>query len=263
MVNSKNSTKSQNLAQRKSRARFQCPPELQELIRQANLVPQGMGLPDFQAEIRKAGPEASSYETLIKITKHLPAEFRDYLSGRAYEAVDPLGIHTGAMESAEFKRAVVNHYLSYCQERGAMLWLVQRLETERSMMADTEKSKGLKPKTLTHDHFNLLDWDAWPLPASGFIRRGDDGKLHLTGLAGVIEKGFEDDRLRRCVICENIHWASREDSKTCSRPCLNKLNLKNFRKRTPEEKAEIEKRRKDNRNRNKKIKAKKNNNGTL
>lgn len=49
--------------------------------------------------------------------------------------------------------------------------------------------------------------------------------------------GISADRLRICTICGKIFWAKREESKTCSPQCLNKLNVRRHRALTDEEKA--------------------------
>jgi len=40
--------------------------------------------------------------------------------------------------------------------------------------------------------------------------------------------------IRKCVVCENIFWAKREKSKTCSKSCSNTLINRNYRKENKE-----------------------------
>lgn len=222
---------------RKSRAKYECPAELAELIEAANLIPVGMSpMPDLRFELKEAGPDASSYEVLRRIAGHLPADFWMYLENAAISHADPWGKE--GTESQAVRREIVGRYLRYCDERGALLWLVQRLETERQMMRTVGSKRGLPAGSVTFEAFGLMDWGSFPLSPTGFIVRGEDGRLALTGLAGAIQKGFDDSRLRRCEICQNVFWASRSDAVTCSPSCKNKRNLKLFRERTPEQKEE-------------------------
>ncbi len=243
--------------QQKSRAKYKCPPELEELIYQANLVPIGTITPDFEYEIREEikrlreenvepSPEISAYEFLTNLIKHLPKEFLEHIKNLA--ASRTLFGEGFPDDEARFMREFVKQYIKYWDMRGSMIWFVQRLETERQMMRDAEKSRQLKEGSITFQVFNLLDWDAFPLSVRTVLKRDNKGKLHTTGLAALIGK-FDDSRLRRCVIesCQKIFWAKRENSKTCSPRCLNVFNVRNSRSLTGEEKAERKAKRESNR----------------
>jgi hypothetical protein len=238
---------------RRTRAKYACPPELQELIDHANRVPASVQLPDFTLEIQNETGEVSAYSFLMDLLKDFPREFIEFLEREALEYCSPWGL-SDQNDPDAFKRHFVNRYIAYRNARNEMLWFVQRLESERELRKRLEKERGAP---ISYDHFNLWDWEAFPMPAGGFIYRGDDHRLHLSGLAGAIEKGFEDDRLRRCVICSKIFWAPQSKSKTCNRACLNILNVQNYRKRSADEKAALTLRRKNNKRRKKTIELRK------
>ncbi len=246
----------------KSRAKYSQPDELKELIRQANLVPIGEMTPDFEPErrmeiekLRKENngepPEFSSFQFLTKIINHLPKEFLEHIEKLAYDYAFPFGESLGHYDS--YKKAFVKEYIKYCSMRDSMYWLLRRIESERQGMRETETKHELKEGSLTFEDFTLGNWDAFPIPIRTALKRNDAGKLHTTGLAALIGT-FDDSRLRRCEICQHIYWAKREDSKTCSPPCLNILNVRNSRARSDEEKAELKIKREANSQRNKKLK---------
>jgi len=224
-------------ASRKSRARYDCPPELQELIDEANLVPQGIMTPDFEPERKieidrlriesgEISPEFSSYAFLQKLIEHLrnlAPGFLEYLFGLAFQAAYPSGIAPeDYLNDSSFRKVYVHEYVRYCSRRGSLVCLVKKLEAEREQMRKVD---------VRRKEIYLLDI------GTGVIR-GDDHKLSATGLVALLGK-FDDSRLRRCAVCkeQKIFWAARRDSKACSPKCLNILNVRKSRARSPEEKA--------------------------
>jgi hypothetical protein len=131
----------------------------------------------------------------------------------------------------------IRQYVEFYNTRESMLWLVIRLENERKMMCDAEKSRGLEENSITFQNFTLLDWDAFPITIKTTLVRDLNGKLQTTGLAALIGK-FDDSRLRRCKVCEKrIFWAKRIESEACSLQCANVLRVRRYRSLTDEEKA--------------------------
>ncbi len=252
MVEKKNKM---NTSQRqKSRAKYNCPAELSELIYQANLVPFETIMPNFNLEIEReierlrevnggVTPELSSYDFLTGIIKDLPQNFLEYLENLVASLVFlPEGL---LEENLYFRHEFVNQYVRYCDMRDSMLWLVQKLESERQGMRNAEAKSGIENGSLTFDHYASWGWDTSPVYLKTHLYRDNAGKLHLTELAALIGK-FDDSRLRRCQICNNIYWAKRENSKTCSAKCLNVINVRKYRSLTNEEKEEKKTQRKAN-----------------
>lgn len=258
----------------KSRAKYPCPDELKELIRLVNLIPYDFQLQNLTFELdlqrqalrKETGdPNAapSILEAIKVCLKDTPEEFQQYLENLAEVRASPLSSAKPHMAKVYGVHELANAYSEYFEMRTSILRLLQRLETERQMMRDAEVRRQLKPGSITFQCFTLTNWDSYPLFISTVIKRDDDGKIHITGLAALIGK-FDDSRLRRCVIDNRVFWAKREDSKTCSPRCLSVLNTRNSRALTDEEKAEKKAQREANSRRNKKLKEiRKIKNGTL
>lgn len=233
-------------SKKSSRAKYECPPLLAELIRQTNLVPLGIITPDFDAEIRieiqrlkaetgEPVPEISAYEFLTKQIKHLPKEFLEFIGNEAYKRAFPFESEPKNYgDERKFRMEFIRQYVEYCNVRDSMIWLVRRIENERRMMRDVEKKHGLEENSITFQYFTLLDWDAFPITIRTALIRNDNGRLQITGLASLIGE-FDDSRLRRCKVCENrIFWAKRKDSETCSTTCFNVLRQRRHRERNKE-----------------------------
>jgi hypothetical protein len=272
--------KSKALPQKqKSRAQYFCPPELGELIFQVNLVPINEEFPDYtferERELQRLReetgvrfPSLSGFEFLAKLISHLPDEFLEYLQQSAKESFESLqqsvnhfasSLGKGVSNHPDYELTYLITYFDYFDMRDSMLRFVQHIEQERQMLRDAE-DKYPSDKEIFYRHNILIDRRGFPqglqhpIPIKTRVKRGEDGNLYINGIAALIGK-FDDSRLRRCVICEKrIFWAKREDSKTCSSGCLNKLNVRRHRKLTAEQKAEKKVQREANRERNKKLK---------
>lgn len=241
----------------KSRAQYKCPDKVQKLIDLVNLVPFPVNVKNlyFEAQLRaqllreKTGDSNATVnerDLLIDCIKDLPEEFHDYLKGFCYASclrsidiskADSTDIWKMSGAYAEFQR-IRNETVNYAR----------RLKTNKEGITFSN------------------NWESFPITASGNILIDDNGKNYLDGLAGVIDE-IIPDRFRMCEVCNKIFWAKREDSKTCSLPCLNKFNVRRHRALTPEEKATKKAQREANRKNIKDGKAKPTkgakNNGTL
>ncbi len=208
------------------------------MLRQVRRIP-----PDFQMKLfelvfdeqrlllREQTGDNNAAPSITKVLnaclEDTPEEFQQHIEYETLQRTKTFGIAKPHMVDVYNIHTKSNVYSEYYDMRMSMFRLVQRRETERQRMRDAEAE---------HQHA-LVDWDAFPLSISTVLKRNDSGKLQITGLASLIGK-FDDSRLRRCVICQHIFWAKRENSKTCSPPCLNVLNVRNSRTLTDEEKAE-------------------------
>lgn len=217
----------------KSRAKYQCPSELEDLIYQVNLIP-----PDFQMQsllflLGDRQIKLTITDALKDCLKYTPLKFQEHIE--FISGYDKVKAETEEATRKFYVQKMANAYIEYFEMRNSMLWLVQRLETERA-----------NPNT-------FFDWVGFPLVLRAIVVRNAVGKLQEIGLAALIGK-FDDSRLRICEICQRIYWAKRENSKTCSPQCLNKLNVRRHRALTDEEKAEKKAQREANSRRNKKLK---------
>ncbi len=236
-----------SLQKQKSRAKYSQPDELKELIRLVNLIPPDFQMKLFKLEVdeqrklirEKSGDNnaaPSITEVLAACLKDTPEEFQQYVEREALRRAGGLVEAKPHMANVYYVHEKANVYSEYYDMRMSFRRLSERLETERQMMRDAEKSRQLKKGSITFQHFTLTNWDSYPLSISTVIKR-KSGKLKITGLASLIGT-FDDSRLRRCEICQRIYWAKRENSKTCSPECLNILNVRRHRALTDEEKAE-------------------------
>lgn len=236
----------------KSRAKYNCPPELELLIYQANLVPNQSELPDFHkiySENTSRFPMGmfTGYQFLIERIKGLPKEFLDEVGRNAfikfnehgtavlnriplddlkkmsYEAIWQYVNYNGMIRN--YERAFIAVYSQYRTINPGLKHLVSSLENERKQ-----------------DDSHFLN-----SPLETTIERNSAGSLQLTGLAALILKKFDDSRLRVCEVCEKIYWANRIDKKTCSSICANKLRVRLYRSLTDEEKANRKEQREANR----------------
>ncbi len=281
------------LQKQKSRAKYQCPPELLKLIDEVNLIPYETQMPNLRNELQvrkqalreQTGNEfatVSASEILEICMKDLPKEFQEYLESVTIDCGLPFGDKDC---KSELK---VELYVEYFNKRDSMLRLVERLEWESQRTRQATEKHRLNKK-VTFGPFTIADWDELPIPYKSLVkkdnkyqitgvwdtlplsittvvRRNADGKLCITELADLIGK-FDDSRLRKCKVCQRIYWAKRENSKTCSPRCLNVLSVRKSRSLTDAEKAERKFKREENRRIVKKGMAKtvkrSNKNGTL
>lgn len=221
----------------KSRAKYQCLPELEELIYQVNLIPPDIEVKPLsivleeQTQLLRTQTDDENAECSIAQAMNICLQdtseaFQQHLKSQkhilAEASINYFGDEYGMAEA----------YLNYVKMRAFMLSFINQLEIE-------EQWKDTLYRARSH-------WDVFEYTVITVVKRGDDGLLHHTGLASLIGK-FDDRRLRRCKICQYIYWAKRKDSKTCSSRCLNVLNVRHSRALTREEKEEKRVKREANR----------------
>lgn len=266
--------------QRASRAKYKCPPELEEMINLVNLIPPDMTLHSLDKLMEKEislkreesdepimgfsdvhflkdvlhekYPSVELLSFIEVMVEHTPQEFKDYLEEVSYLTY----IKEPEPDKYKFHR-MARKLKEFCDLRNSLRQIVDRLERDR------ERTEAKPLRVLGY----FIDWTMYPVTITTTVERDFDGKLRpASGLVRLLGT-FDEDRLRRCAICSRIFWAKRKESKTCSRKCLNALNVKRFRTLTNEEKAERKAKREENRQLIKSGKAKPSkrskNNGTL
>ena len=238
-------------SKKESRAKYRCPPELDEIICLVNIVPPDMGIQPLEvifgdklreemarnkfhlyvrevpahwyliSMLQKAFPDTSLVTVIKDVLKHTPQKFREYIESAPH--LDDL--HKPETDLETFVRMAKKH-TNFCNLRDSLNRLVRHLEIERDGVSEY----------WTWQHFTLTT----------IVERRSDGKLRGKGLLGLLGT-FDDTRLRRCLICKRIFWARRNDSKTCSSRCSNNLNVRNYRSLSDEEKEAKKAQRKENR----------------
>jgi hypothetical protein len=156
----------------------------------------------------------SAREVLTDCLKDLPEDFQDYIKSCCYAShLFPIDISKVSVLEAH---RMTQEYVVFYKLRNETIYYARRLKSEREGTSYPQV------------------WDVFPMTASGLVLKDENGRNYVDGLAGVIHK-IIPDRFRMCEICNRIFWAKREDSKTCSLPCLNKLNVRRHRNLTDEE----------------------------
>lgn len=264
----KKSKKSATPKKQKSRAKYQCPPEIEELIKWANR------LPDNSLEIEKM-----MFETLCSFATKENIIYDSEENGKAF--IDKF-----------FVLLEPDDMLEYLYP-GTQTWDCNQAY-KRYFDLNTAKQffqSVIKGNKKTDEFFELEGSEYFKLHKADGIRKQDvmdevlknDRKIDLFKFLfdwrDAIEKGKSTalfdlatwlhsphpnfDRLRACEICQNIFWAVREDSFTCSKRCSSNRRTRLSRSLTDEEKAEIKAQKEKNKEYKRKLNARKNSNGNL
>lgn len=211
--------------EKKSRAKYKCPPEVKPLIDLVNLVPfpKNMMQLDFEIQHRTrilreqtgdSNASVSIRDVLIECLEDLSEEFHNYLKSFCYASwLRPIDI-----SKADFRdvHRLSQAYISFFRTHNETVAYAFRLKNDRE--------GNSYPNS----------WEIFPSRASGVILKDDKGNIYLDGLAGVIHK-IIPDRFRMCEICNRIFWAENKNSFTCSESCRNALRQRRHREKNKEE----------------------------
>ncbi len=256
--------------EKQSRAKYQCPPNLEKIIERVNLVPLKIEMADLSDLLKslqeKENPTVLKYidDLLLEKTKAqfaeciapLPKDFQDEIRWYPEEFIEQFSSSGQELSSSGRERLgmylILNSYMLFYQLRRDVKNFAQNVERLR-------KSKKNEVQTIS-------EWNTDPMTISAPVLKGEGGKEYLGGFAGLIGK-FQSDRLRICKICTRVFWAKRAESEACSQDCANNLRVRRSRSLTDEEKAKRKAEREANRKLIKDRKAKttkrSKNNGTL
>jgi hypothetical protein len=211
--------------EKKSRAKYKCPPEVKPLIELVNLVPFPTKIAsltleqDYQTRLlREQTGDSNASVTITDVLqgclRDLPKEFHNYLKGFCNAAhLRSIDINKiDKMDVDQMFRAYMKFYNLHQETIGYAVQLKNDKEGK------------------------LYSWDMLPPRASGNILIDENGKNYLDGLAGIIDK-IIPDRFRMCEIpsCNHIFWAENKNSLTCSEPCRNALRQRKHREKNKEE----------------------------
>ena len=240
---------------KKIRAKYNCPPMLEELIEFVNLVP-------LNIEMRSAEKNFNEYKNnneFVSYLRTLPKKFNDYLN----ESVSRLCQKQILEPSSEYSPQLTDTHKQILEDaykngvlKGLYVSFYEQRKSAMNFIAGVNRLQRGEP-------IGDLNNELMIMTAVDLIKIGGKVKANLTGFASVIGK-FEAERLRVCEICNRLFWAKRRESKTCSAKCYNNYRQRLYRHLTDEEKVERKNRRNANRkvnNKLKKIREKKN--GTL
>ncbi len=241
----------------KSRAKYPCPDELAEMIRQVNLIPPDFRMKSFNTEFdeqRKLRREQTGSDfvvlsamTVLRIClKDTPEEFQQHIEYEALRHVALLGVRESEeMFDFHCENAKAGAYEEYFWMRTSMMDFFKILENKRDVTRRAEIENQLEKGSIAFEQYLSLNWGLTPMFILTVIKRDAGGRLYCTGLPALVGT-FDDSRLRKCEICRCIYWAKRDNAKTCSPRCLSVLHTRNSRALTDEEKAAKKAQRKEN-----------------
>lgn len=241
----------------KSRAKFQCPPELERLISMANLIS-----PD--AELKKPS-DWNEYQRRFQFPLFLSFEEKERLATEEKEKVfSELFIDF----DEGFKKAVLTLNEAELRETFNLGYVMTHLLIQKEFFAVYEFFYDLRHNLRLIDRFfsqlregdNLFVGESEIIIKTGEVlvlprfqvslsREGTKGKIGTNQILHL--EDVDLDRIRLCRICKRIFWAKRSDSHTCSKPCQKAYEMKIYRDK---HKEEINKKRRENYAYNKKIK---------
>ena len=223
--------------QPKSRAKYPCPPEFEEMIRMVRLVPFGTDFLSFNAEaeaqerifIKETGktPEINIRAILKDLLSKLPEDAQKFIRNRLFFENSPAPVDLDNASRNELQDLVSCYKHFYYLWADMWIYITQRKE---------------------HRSGNVSGWGERLQPIHAFIIYDFDSTVNekLFGFSGQIGK-FDGDRLRICEICNRVFWAKKDVSTACPNTCANTLRVRLSRSLTDEQKAERKAKREANR----------------
>lgn len=224
----------------KSRAKYQCPAELEKYINWINLIPRTAFLPEW----------STVFEQRVRFyLNKLGLDFysdRDSIYQCFNESVDiclrdiPIDARRILSEVRELYIPVRVKFPGVHVDFAGHSWYMGFEIIDRTLVGiahyfeDVREGRDTSGNVAYHSNPVL-----WFLPTlETQITIVNRSRLHIEafGLSKVLE-GVEGDRLRLCGICRKLFWAKRTGSKACSKSCSNTLRQRQFRALASDEKA--------------------------
>jgi hypothetical protein len=235
----------------KSRAKYKCPLELEALIERVNLVPFDKELPKWDQVYKKneqtyvpTGFHSRKSSEIFRLTNeeclsYLPDSVAKNICIKAVAIARAKGLSPETLKFDLLTNAAKRDiYMEFCQNRE---------DLRKIAVFFAIKRKGEDP--VVDGKIILANETFYELPAFQWRSTELDNKICFTpiGLAELLE-GLDCDRIRSCVICNQLFWAKRgNESKTCSRLCLKIFHMRRNRALPAEVKAERKAQREANR----------------
>ncbi len=215
--------------EKKTRAKYECTPELGKILAIVNLVPPDADMPNAGKVIEAFTNEwlLQEQKTDVDLWSDIFDEcFKDF-DREAKTNIFNCWFNKSAKSNNDLDRrrykalldAVIITYEEIYQTRKNIKLVIDSVSEKKKK---TENSSWHKPS---------LEISIPITEKDGEFRASLPVFLELISTINL-------DRLRACEICNRVFWAKREDSKTCSPRCLNVLNVRNSRSLSEEEKAE-------------------------
>jgi predicted nucleic acid-binding Zn ribbon protein len=228
-----------------SRAKYQCPPRLAEIIYWSNLVPPNTDL-ELASEIESQLDKKYSLEYGVESIKETDEKtFAKFL----IEYFDTCYKDFSESFKNEFGRerfeVILNNNPS-AEQLKTLQWLIlesiQRYKTIREIRQNLYyfAEQLEERRTLLNPYF-MDSFTFAPTTKNieiSIVKNEEqveivEVEMPLQVFVDAI-KGIYIDRLRLCVICSRVFWAKRKDSETCSVSCFNTLRQRRHRDRNKE-----------------------------
>lgn len=237
--------------EKKSRAKFDCLPELKEVLYTVNSVPPGIIMPTatevvdkFEKEYflkynvsRKSDLDDS---TVVAMWFDILDEcFKDFLDENQKKRIFESWFERTQASLSELKKSEV-----------ALFWSVFKTYEFIRKTRDDVKAVINYVRMLNEKSPVLYLYKSDLHTPLSFTQKNGETRANLPAFSKIIER-IDLERLRFCEICSRVFWANYKNSFTCSPTCLNTLRQRRHRKKNADE---INKTRRENYARNKKLK---------
>lgn len=200
-----------NKIENETRAKFQCPTQLEILIGLAK---------EFPAQAKTLSQISES----IGETHNLWQKTRDFIFEYLKDAPTCLAFVNCLPPFSDADIALVDVPRRYESLRNSIeklrllaIYSPEELESRPYLWEKLNPSAGN-----FSIYRGLVETIGIDLYSSAFIQAREEGKM------------FFPDRIRSCEICSRIFWANRKDSETCSPDCFNTLRQRRYRERNKE-----------------------------
>ena len=207
-----------------SRALYDCPPKLEEIIKVYNYAPATAGFrpaEDLDKEAREIAKYADFFEGQYspepENKKHYQSVLHQLLVRECQKYPEVLNIIEQHLIFGFYRQSSINTYYvylcfrKYLDEIMEMTYYYHQTGRPGSVSVNSEQTTV----------FSI----------------SNDGKYkakHSSTVAVLLDDALTDamaSRLRRCEVCLSIFWAKRKNSETCSTRCFNTLKQRKARKR--------------------------------
>lgn len=206
---------------KRSRVRYACKPALQSLFNVVNLIPpdQEMECPYVQGLIpvrpgsqKWIEKENQKYEAFKEYLKNFPVAFQAYIF---YSTSDEMNrvfreLDERAQDMSEADELVIWNKLIGIQSKEISLYeRIRAIRNDLYLLAEIGQSIDKYLGQQLDIALGVLLVEYAYLDKEGRIRRQSNPYAEMM-------EGVEASRIRACLICRKLFWASRKDKKCCS-----------------------------------------------
>lgn len=238
----------------RSRAKYKCPPMIENLIQMANDMPVNPSLPTHEEYEKGFRPESKLKEPMTR------EEWEDLIIYSVKRLMnDTISLHEDAAVSAYKEALEPNPAWDSLVEKEEAKFYVKFAAFYESIVTNLKTFiqvvqivDGVRTGKIDKSDIPPIQISVRPKIKSE--REESDETLTIKSPTVIDVLNGTYNRLRICEICKNIFWAERIDKKACSLDCANNLRVRRYRSLSDDEKAKRKTRATANRERNKELK---------